>query len=339
MSAFPVDGTWPVGTAQWEKRNIALEIPVWDPAICIQCNKCALVCPHAAIRAKVYDPAALAGAPADVQVRPTSRAPSSRARRTRSRSRPRTAPAATSASTSARPRTSRTRGTRRSTCARSRRSASRSATNYAFFLDLPEPTRDGGQARRQGLAVPRAALRVLGRLRRLRRDAVPQAADAALRRPRCSIANATGCSSIYGGNLPTTPYTDEPRRARPGLVELALRGQRGVRPRHAPRRSTAHARRRAALAERPRPRGSATTCVAALLDADQSTRRASRRSASACARCAQALAGARRRRGAAPRRARRLPREEERLDRRRRRLGLRHRLRRPRPRPRRASAT
>ena len=57
VSAFPVDGTWPTGTAQWEKRNIAAEIPVWDPALCIQCNKCALVCPHAAIRVKVYDPA------------------------------------------------------------------------------------------------------------------------------------------------------------------------------------------------------------------------------------------------------------------------------------------
>ena len=57
VSAFPVDGTWPTGTAQWEKRNIATEIPVWDAALCIQCNKCALVCPHAAIRVKVYDPA------------------------------------------------------------------------------------------------------------------------------------------------------------------------------------------------------------------------------------------------------------------------------------------
>ena len=57
VSAFPADGTWPTGTAQWEKRNLALEIPVWDPTICIQCNKCALVCPHAAIRAKVYEPA------------------------------------------------------------------------------------------------------------------------------------------------------------------------------------------------------------------------------------------------------------------------------------------
>ena len=63
VSAFPVDGTWPMATAKWEKRNIALEIPVWDSKVCIQCNQCALVCPHAAIRAKVYDETDLAGAP------------------------------------------------------------------------------------------------------------------------------------------------------------------------------------------------------------------------------------------------------------------------------------
>ena len=55
VSAMPLDGTFPTGTAQWEKRNIALEIPVWDEDLCIQCGKCVLVCPHAVIRAKVYD--------------------------------------------------------------------------------------------------------------------------------------------------------------------------------------------------------------------------------------------------------------------------------------------
>ena len=63
VSAMPVDGTFPTGTAQWEKRNIALEIPVWDEDLCIQCGKCVLVCPHAVIRAKVYDAALLEGAP------------------------------------------------------------------------------------------------------------------------------------------------------------------------------------------------------------------------------------------------------------------------------------
>src|SRR6185503_10142888 len=70
VSAFPVDGTWPTATAKWEKRNIALEIPVWDSKVCIQCNQCALVCPHAAIRAKVYDGDALNGAPAAFKFTP-----------------------------------------------------------------------------------------------------------------------------------------------------------------------------------------------------------------------------------------------------------------------------
>jgi len=64
VSAFPVDGTFPTGTAKWEKRNIALEIPAWDTKLCIQCGKCAMVCPHAVIRIKVYDAKQLAGAPA-----------------------------------------------------------------------------------------------------------------------------------------------------------------------------------------------------------------------------------------------------------------------------------
>ncbi|KAB2841694.1 MAG: 4Fe-4S dicluster domain-containing protein, partial [Melioribacteraceae bacterium] len=64
VSQMPIDGTFPSATTQWEKRNIALEVPEWDPEVCIQCNKCALVCPHAAIRIKVYDQALTANAPA-----------------------------------------------------------------------------------------------------------------------------------------------------------------------------------------------------------------------------------------------------------------------------------
>ena len=65
VSAFPVDGTWPTAHHRWEKRAIALEIPVWDSSICIQCNKCVLVCPHAAIRAKFYPAAQLGQGPGD----------------------------------------------------------------------------------------------------------------------------------------------------------------------------------------------------------------------------------------------------------------------------------
>ena len=64
VSKMPIDGTYPTATAQWEKRNIALEVPVFDPEICIQCNKCVAVCPHASIRAKIYDEKLLSNAPA-----------------------------------------------------------------------------------------------------------------------------------------------------------------------------------------------------------------------------------------------------------------------------------
>ena len=63
VSALPADGTFPTGTARWEKRSLADAIPVWDPDLCIDCGKCAIVCPHAAIRMKAYPEADLAGAP------------------------------------------------------------------------------------------------------------------------------------------------------------------------------------------------------------------------------------------------------------------------------------
>ena len=64
VSAIPDDGTWPTATTQWEKRNVAAFIPQWDPTACIQCGNCSVICPHAAIRMKVYPAASLEGAPA-----------------------------------------------------------------------------------------------------------------------------------------------------------------------------------------------------------------------------------------------------------------------------------
>ena len=69
VSALPNDGTFPTGTTQYEKRNLATEVPVWDPEVCIQCGKCVLVCPHAVIRSKVYDKAVLQNAPATFKSR------------------------------------------------------------------------------------------------------------------------------------------------------------------------------------------------------------------------------------------------------------------------------
>ena len=73
VSAMPVDGTFPTGTAQYEKRSIALSIPIWDPDICIQCGLCSLVCPHAAIRTKVFPTSALDNKPAGYQSRALQR--------------------------------------------------------------------------------------------------------------------------------------------------------------------------------------------------------------------------------------------------------------------------
>ena len=69
VSALPCDGSFPTGTSRWEKRNLAAEVPVWDPDVCIQCNKCVMVCPHAVIRSKVYVPSVLDGAPATFKSR------------------------------------------------------------------------------------------------------------------------------------------------------------------------------------------------------------------------------------------------------------------------------
>ena len=151
---------------------------------------------------------------------------------------------------------------------------------------------------------------------------------------RLIIANATGCSSIYGGNLPTTPYAAERRRARAGLVQLALRGQRRVRPRHAARRRQAGGDAPASCSSSSEP-AVGDELVEAILEARPVQRgAASERSARAwspCGRSSPALDDAG---GPPPGPAGRLPGPQERLDRRRRRLGLRHRLRRPRSRPR-----
>ena len=127
VSAMPVDGTFPTGTTQWEKRNIALEIPVWDPDVCIQCGKCVLVCPHAVIRAKVYDAAELADAPATFKSADAKLARSCPDKKYTLQVAAKTAPAARCASKSARPRTRATSAARPSTWSRSCRCASRSA--------------------------------------------------------------------------------------------------------------------------------------------------------------------------------------------------------------------
>ena len=206
VSAFPVDGTWPVGTAKWEKRNLALEIPVWDQKVCIQCNQCALVCPHAAIRAKVYDEWSLINAPASFKA--------TAYRGTEQRAQMFTIQVAPEDCTGCNlcvnvcPAKDRTNPKHKAINMQPQaplRDAERA--NYAFFLDLPEANRttmtrlDHKSSQfleplfeYSGACAGCGETPYLKLLTQLFGD-------------RLLVANATGCSSIYGGNLPTTPYT------------------------------------------------------------------------------------------------------------------------------------
>ncbi len=206
VSAFPADGTWPTGTARWEKRNLARDVPVWEPAICIQCNQCALACPHAAIRAKVYEPAALGGAPEGF-LSTEYRAPDLRGLAYTLQVAPedctgcRLCVEVCPAKDRSNPRH---KAINMEPVAPIR---DRERASYAFFLDIPE--------------IDRARLERLDAKASQFLDPLFEYSGACagcgetpyvklltqLFGDRLLVANATGCSSIYGGNLPTTPYT------------------------------------------------------------------------------------------------------------------------------------
>ena len=250
VSAFPIDGTWPMATTKWEKRNIALEIPVWDSKICIQCNQCALVCPHAAIRAKVYDESELSGAP------PTFKSTLFKGDRAQGQ--------ALHDSGRARglhglqsvrqrlpgqgPHQSEAQGDRHAP-------AGAAARGGACELRLlPRGPRagpdDDDEVRPQELAVSRAAVRILGRLRGVRRNALSQDAHAALRRPAAHGQRDWLLVDLRRQSADDAVH-DEQRRSGPGVVELALRGQRRVRIRL---QACARCARRQRTASRPATR-------------------------------------------------------------------------------------
>jgi pyruvate-ferredoxin/flavodoxin oxidoreductase len=205
VSAFPVDGTWPTGTAKWEKRNIADEIPVWESDLCIQCNKCALVCPHACIRPKFYAPELLAGAPATF-----------RSANFRSAEFPgqkytlQVAPEDCTGCTlcvQACPVKDKANPRRKAINMQPQpplRDAERA--NYAFFLDLPSPDRAKLKAEVKSSQFLEPLFEYSGACAGCGETPYVKLLTQ-LFGDRAVIANATGCSSIYGGNLPTTPYT------------------------------------------------------------------------------------------------------------------------------------
>jgi pyruvate-ferredoxin/flavodoxin oxidoreductase len=206
VSAFPVDGTWPTATAQWEKRNIALEIPVWDERICIQCNKCALVCPHAAIRAKVYPSDFLKDAP------PTFKATDYKGKEFGPGAKytiqvaPEDCTGCTlcvevcPAKDKANPRHKSLEMAPQLPLRESERA------NYAFFLELPEADRTQVKLDVKGTQFLQPLFEYSGACSGCGETPYIKLVTQ-LFGDRTLIANATGCSSIYGGNLPTTPYT------------------------------------------------------------------------------------------------------------------------------------
>jgi pyruvate-ferredoxin/flavodoxin oxidoreductase len=206
VSVFPVDGTYPSGTTRWEKRNIAMEIPVWEPDLCIQCAKCALACPHAAIRFKIYDEALLANAP------PTFKSSKARGKEyVGMLATIQTAPedcTGCGLCVHACPVKDKTEPKRKAINMAPQiplRASERE--NYDFFLGLPDFERSqlkidtvkGSQLLRplfeySGACAGCGETPYVKLITQLFGD-------------RMLISNATGCSSIYGGNLPTTPYT------------------------------------------------------------------------------------------------------------------------------------
>jgi pyruvate-ferredoxin/flavodoxin oxidoreductase len=206
VSALPVDGTFPTDTARWERRSIAREIPIWDPSICIDCAKCALVCPHAAIRMKVFEPEVAEDAPATFQTKEWKDRASPGRRMT--------IQVAPDDCTGC--------GICVDVCpARSKEEVRHKAidmspkadhldderANWEFFAAIADPDRStvraetvkGSQQLRplfefSGACAGCGETPYLKLLTQLVGD-------------RLLVANATGCSSIYGGNLPTTPWS------------------------------------------------------------------------------------------------------------------------------------
>jgi pyruvate-ferredoxin/flavodoxin oxidoreductase len=205
VSKMPMDGTFPTGTAQWEKRNIALEIPVWDTEVCIQCGKCVMVCPHSVIRSKVYDEKYLANAPETFK--------SAAARWKEFKELKYTLQVAPEDCTGCTlcvevcPAKNKSNTSLKAINMQPQMPLRESeAKNWDFFLELPEVDRVGLNITTvKDVQLLQPTFEFSGACSGCGETPYIKLASQ-LFGDRMVVANATGCSSIYGGNLPTTPW-------------------------------------------------------------------------------------------------------------------------------------
>jgi len=206
VSQMPVDGTFPTATAQWEKRNIALEVPAWDPDVCIQCGKCAIICPHATIRIKAYDEKALTNVPATFK---------------HSKVKGKEFADGTEYSIQVAVEDCTGCGLCVEICpAKNKKEVKLKAlnmvpqiplrelerTNWDYFLNLPEFDRTKANVTTiKGSQFLQPLFEFSGACSGCGETPYVKLVSQ-LFGDRSIIANATGCSSIYGGNLPTTPW-------------------------------------------------------------------------------------------------------------------------------------
>ncbi len=205
VSALPVDGTYPSGTTRWEKRNISLEIPVWDEDLCIQCGKCVLICPHAVIRAKVYDKALLENAPESFKHAP-ARWKEYRDSAYTLQVAPEDCTGCTLCFEICPVKNKSNVSLRAVNMAPQEPILEDERANWDYFLELPDTSRPELNFRQvkdvqlleplfefSGACAGCGETPYIKLMTQLFGD-------------RAIVANATGCSSIYGGNLPTTPW-------------------------------------------------------------------------------------------------------------------------------------
>lgn len=203
VSAFPVDGVWPTGTSKYEKREIAHSIPIWDAELCTQCNNCALICPHAAIRPKLIDTADLEIAPAGF-LSADCKLPGGAGKRFTLQVSPQDCTGC-QACVEICPARSEATAKRAIEMAPLAPILEREKSFFEFFLTLPNPKPESKPATPRNLPLRQPLFEFSGACSGCTQTPYVRSLTQ-LFGDRLLIANATGCSSIYGGNLPTTPY-------------------------------------------------------------------------------------------------------------------------------------